>query len=196
MNRLQKAVHEAIMQSGRGDTQSVRGVIPENGIHSESWSCTVQIPNPKGGKQPGTAEVLTFNDVPLPHNPDGVIAAIFNFVKKGPRAVTVGFKGGNLSFPYIINFESFLHQVTDKEDKKTEHRQSAIRQKFATAAAPVLSSGVTKGFIGPPNPATSSPAPSAGAEQRTAGKRVLAAEQTAGSLQQVLNQTTSVTVRA
>jgi hypothetical protein len=193
MNHFQKAVHEAVSSGLRTKTHPVRGLIPQGGINKDSRLCTVQIHNPKAGKQPGVPDNLEFRDLPLPYAPDGLIQAILNPVKDAPRVCTVGFRGGNLSFPYIISLGSYLTEVKDKQDEKVPNRKPATAQKLTTAGSPGTGRPPARGFIGPPNPAAG-PAqpPTTAGSTKTAAKAAESSQQTGVAMRSLMNRSVDV----
>lgn len=198
---FRKAVHEVVEAGLRGLSQPLRGMIPQGGIENQSWTCTVQIPNPKGGAHPvvpasGGTNYLVYHGVPLPKNADGVIQAILNLVTKAPRAVMVGFKGANLSFPYIINFEGFVHEVTDKPAESVLTRNPGTPQKFTTVATPGLWAPLPAGVAGPPIPLAGPPLPPAGAAvAKVAAQASESGISAATNFAGVLNRLTQVLVK-
>lgn len=170
MAHLKNVITGMIAGEMRKISHPCQGRIPAGGIDYKNWTCTIHIPNPHGGIHPakdtkGAADrQLVFHHVPLPKSPGGFIQAILQTVLNKDRAVTVGFKGGNLYQPYIINFLSLLNQFDDREEQKTENRQPNIANRTLTAApakppaAGALTS--TQGFIGPPAPPSGPSSPS------------------------------------
>lgn len=135
MSMFKKAVQELVRQETRGTTHSVMGYIPK-GTEPDHWTTTVRIPHPHGGIHPTGEEstrCLEFKNVPMPYTITGVIVAIKDMFWQVDRQVSVGFRGGSLTEPYIIEYQSPLHEVDDKNKESTPNRNGVV-QKRATQA--------------------------------------------------------------
>jgi hypothetical protein len=128
----------------RGISHAVQGLIPADGIDFKNWTCTVRIPNPHGGVHPGRDQTgqpnsILLKDVALPPSPGGLISAALQKVSGHDRACIVGFRGGKLSFPYIVSMLNLVHAATDRENaEKVPNRGSQIASALLTAPPPTL----------------------------------------------------------
>src|SRR5438552_19172153 len=103
---FKQAVQELINSSLKQKTDPVKGYIPKGGIDEKNHICTVRIPNPHGGLNPAdtsTGNFIELKGIPLPWYQQGIIGDLLALLNGGDRGVLVGFKGGNMAFPYIIS---------------------------------------------------------------------------------------------
>lgn len=136
---FREAVHEVVTNSLKTLTHPVQGYIPEDGINFGDNICTVRIPSPHGGIHPGDSgnpNYIELKAVPLPFYV-GVLVAWDHLLKRGSRAVLVGFKGANMAFPYIICPLSVL-PGQDHLDKSVEARKPVEKDRALSQAGAQL----------------------------------------------------------
>lgn len=148
------AVKELIQTAQREVTHPLQGYIPAGMIDQKQWVAKeVRIPNPHGGTHPA-ADIperhLSLYDVPLPHQTFGFIQAIFDSTFGINRAVTIGFKGGKLAFPYVINFLSPLKALDDAPMETTPNRKSVVTARLQTAGGSQTPATTTPALPAPP----------------------------------------------
>ena len=110
---FREAVHQIIDAKLKLKTDPVQGYIPSEAstdgtkaIDEKNHICTVRIPNPHGGLNPADTTnqgYIELKGVPLPWYQQGIIGDLLALLNGGDRGVLVGFKGGNMAFPYIIS---------------------------------------------------------------------------------------------
>lgn len=139
MNRFSEAVVAEVARGLKSVTHPVQGYVPRGGISGNDlkpwrWKATeVRIPNPHGGLDQGQAH-LTLSDVPLPRTLEGAFQALAGMVQQQDVGVLIGFKGGSISHPFIIQF---LKLDPNETTLGTEERQGATGAKFSTTRTPV-----------------------------------------------------------
>src|SRR5688572_18355496 len=115
MGRFNDIVREEVSAGLRGLHLPVQGVCTF--ISPKGDWCNVRIPLPKGGVQHGAfsteGSFLELENVPLPRTPEGLISAYLAQLYLGTGesqapSVLVGFKGGNIHFPFIVCFLDLL----------------------------------------------------------------------------------------
>jgi hypothetical protein len=174
MTHFERAIDARIAAGLRELTQMVHGVVPQNSINRESWTAKVRIPHPHGGIHPSTngePQYIELEDVPLPRGPAGIISALSDLVASVDRGCLVGFRGANLSFPYILEFTHIASDLQkDKMDTRVENRQPAQADRLSTAATPRPSVPLPPPPpVAPPSPTP--PAPAAVQKLQDAGKQ-------------------------
>lgn len=184
MTHFERAIDARIQAGLREMTQMVHGVVPQGSINRESWTATVRIPNPHGGIHPSTngePQYIELQDVPLPRGPAGIITALSDLVSSVDRGCLVGFRGANMSFPYILEFTHIASDLQkDKMDTRVENRQPAQANRLTTAATPRPAGIAPLPALPPPPPPA--PAPPAATQKlqdaKQAHSRALAPELT------------------
>lgn len=136
---FRNAIHEIVDSKLRMKTDPVQGYIPSEplpdgskAINESTNTCIVRIPNPHGGMHPGdnnSGSYIELRDVALPFYFKGLIGGLLSLLTGGgDRGVLVGFKGGNMAFPYIV---SPLFNVTgpDKTDRTVNDRKPVTKDR-------------------------------------------------------------------
>lgn len=111
--------------------------------------CTVRIPLPRGGVQAGAFDDKSYHElenVPMPRSTSGVIDAWLSQLmdalgRKQQPSVLVGFKGGNIQFPYIITFLDLIPTVDTLIKQMVPDAQGIVTNGFKTAKMFTLGAG-------------------------------------------------------
>ena len=120
-------------------------VLPVQGVATsidmQAWHCHVRIPLPHGGVQQGAfatdGSYVVLEAVPMPRTPSGLIDAGASMLLNAlgmtqTPAVLVGFKGGNLQFPFVICFLDVIPQADTTLKTDTENRQAILTNTLAS----------------------------------------------------------------
>lgn len=139
MSGFRDAVQQVVSNQVKGVAQTCQGYIVAGTMDKNTHTCTVRVPNQHGGIHPAPYEngnaptYLEHTSIPYPQSPKGVIESLTSTNTKD-IACLVGFKGGNVNFPYIINIIDVLYPVQSRQEESTENRESVTANKFSTAA--------------------------------------------------------------
>ncbi|HYT42921.1 MAG TPA: hypothetical protein VEP90_11275, partial [Methylomirabilota bacterium] len=136
---FRELVHSIIDSKLRMKTDPVQGYIPSekladntSAINEKSNTCTVRIPNPHGGMHTGgnsAGAYIELKNVALPFYFKGFIGGLLSLLTGGgDRGVVVGFKGGNMAFPYIIS-PLFNTTGPDTKDRTVDDRKPVTKDR-------------------------------------------------------------------
>lgn len=144
-DQFRKIVRDEVQTGLRQILLPVQGVVTY--IAPDGATCSVKIPLPGGGIQQGAfAEDGSYHlleAVPLPRTPSGLIdawlAQLMTGIGLGQQpSVLVGFRGGNMHFPFIICFLDLLAPIDTQVKQKVPDRQGAVTNTLMTKKAPTL----------------------------------------------------------
>jgi hypothetical protein len=139
MAGFRDAVREVVSSSMKGVAQTCQGYIVAGTMDKNTHTCTIRVPNQHGGIHPAPYEsgnaptYLEHTGIPYPQSPKGFIESLTS-TNTTDIACLVGFKGGNVNFPYIINIIDILYPVQSRQAESTENRESVTANKFSTAS--------------------------------------------------------------
>lgn len=137
MPSYRETIEDIVRQGLKSQTHPVQGYVPKGGITGATfarWQAgEVRVPNPHGGSDPGQPGYISYFNIPLPRGLNGFFDAFVEMVAQREVGVLVGFRGGNMSFPYIIQF---LRLAPEDTPPHTRERQGSVGAKFNTKRSP------------------------------------------------------------